>query len=75
MLSREKKDLPAAFPLWYNGNRKDVLNMGTEKERKDTQKALLYDLRLIFSAGEKENYSRTEIVELLDKIALAKDQE
>ena len=22
--------------------------MGTEKERKDTQKALLYDLRLIF---------------------------
>ena len=52
MLSREKKDLPAAFPLWYNGSRKDVLNMGTEKERKDTQKALLYDLRLIFSAGE-----------------------
>ncbi|MCI8420379.1 MAG: hypothetical protein HFF79_07735 [Oscillospiraceae bacterium] len=49
--------------------------MGTEKERKDTQKALLYDLRLIFSNGEKENYTRQEIVELLDKIALAKDQE
>lgn len=49
--------------------------MGTEKERKDTQKALLYDLRLIFSTGEKDNYTKQEIVELLDKIALAKDQE
>ena len=50
-------------------------SMGTEKERKDTQKALLYDLRLIFSNGEKETYTKTEIVELLDKIAMAKDQE
>ena len=49
--------------------------MGTEKERKDTQKALLYDLRLIFSSGEKDTYTRQEIVELLDKLALAKDQE
>lgn len=49
--------------------------MGTEKERKDTQKALLYDLRLIFTTGEKNNYTKQEIVELLDKIALAKDQE
>ena len=49
--------------------------MGTEKERKDTQKALLYDLRLIFSNGEKDNYTKQEIVELLDKIAMAKDQE
>lgn len=49
--------------------------MGTEKERKDTQKALLYDLRLIFSTGEKDTYTRQEIVELLDKLALAKDQE
>ena len=51
------------------------LIMGTEKERKDTQKALLYDLRLIFSNGEKDNYTKQEIVELLDKIAMAKDQE
>ncbi|MCI9609406.1 MAG: hypothetical protein HFG07_04195 [Oscillibacter sp.] len=49
--------------------------MGTEKERTDTQKALLYDLRLFFSTGEKEDYTRQEILELLDKIALAKDQE
>ena len=47
----------------------------TDKERKDTQKAMLYDLRLIFSNGEKDNYTREEIVELLDKICMAKDQE
>lgn len=49
--------------------------MSTGEERIDTQKALLYDLRLIFSGGEKEQYTREEIVELLDKIALAKGQE
>ena len=49
--------------------------MGTEKERKDTKMATIYELRLIFSGGEKEQYSREEIVELLDKIALAKGQE
>ena len=49
--------------------------MGTEKERKDTQKALLYDLRLIFTNGDKKEYTLEEIVELLDKIAMANDQE
>ena len=47
----------------------------TDEERKDTQKAMLYDLRLIFTNGEKKQYSTEEIVELLDKIAMAKDQE
>ncbi len=47
----------------------------TEQERRDTRQALLYDLRLIFTNGEKENYSKQEIVEMLDKIAMAKDQE
>lgn len=49
--------------------------MPTEKETKIIEKATIYDLRLIFSTGEKENYSRQEIVELLDKLALAKDKE
>lgn len=31
-------------------------------------------LRLIFSNGEKDTYTREEIVELLDKIAMAKDK-
>ncbi len=56
-------------------HRKERRFMGTEKERRDTQKALLYDLRLIFSTGEQENFSRQEILELLDRLALAKDQD
>ena len=47
--------------------------MPTEKEYKIIEKATLYDLRLIFSNGEKDTYTREEIVELLDKIAMAKD--
>lgn len=49
--------------------------MPTEKDYKMIEKAMLYDLRLIFSTGEKDTYTKDEIVELLDKIALAKDQE
>lgn len=45
----------------------------TEKERKDTKMATLYELRLLFMQGEKEQYTRDEIVELLDKIATAKE--
>ena len=47
--------------------------MLTEKEYKVIEKATIYDLRLIFSSGEKDIYTREEIVELLDKIAMAKD--
>ncbi len=46
----------------------------TEKERQDTKMATLYELRLLFTNGEKQEYSIEEIVELLDKIAMAKDQ-
>lgn len=49
--------------------------MGPEKDRKDTQMAMIYELRLIFSADEKQTYTKQEIVELLDKIAIAKGQE
>ena len=45
----------------------------TEKERKDTKMATLYELRLLFTQGEKEEYTRQEIVELLDKIATASE--
>ena len=50
-------------------------NLRTEWARRDTQMATIYELRLIFSGGEKDQYSRDEILELLDKIALAKGQE
>lgn len=49
--------------------------MGTEKERKDIQKAMLYDLRLIIKGSEKEQYTKDELLDLLDTIAAAKDQE
>lgn len=52
----------------------EVLEM-TEKERKDAKMATLYELRLIFTNGEKKEYTRDEIVELLDKIATAKEQD
>lgn len=47
----------------------------TEKERRDAKMATLYELRLLFTQGEKAEYTREEIVELLDKIATAKEQE
>ena len=46
--------------------------MPTEKDYKVIEKATIYDLRLIFTNGEKDTYTREEIVELLDKIAMAK---
>ena len=45
----------------------------TEKELKNTKMATIYELRLIFTQGEKEEYTRDEIVELLDKIAMEKE--
>ncbi len=46
----------------------------TDKERQDTKMATLYELRLIFSTGDKKEYTTEEILELLDKIAQTKDQ-
>ncbi|MGI6018346.1 MAG: hypothetical protein ACOX8M_06020 [Marvinbryantia sp.] len=46
----------------------------TEKEMKSVKMSTLYELRLIFSTGDKKQYTTDEIVELLDKIATAKDQ-
>ncbi|WP_201754622.1 hypothetical protein [Pseudoflavonifractor sp. 60] len=49
--------------------------MGTEKERRDTQKAVLYDLRRFLKNSGKDTYSVEELCNLLDTIADAKDQE
>lgn len=35
----------------------------------------IYEIRLAFASGEKESYKKEEILEMLDKIALAKEQE
>jgi len=49
--------------------------MSLETERKDTQKALLYDLRRRIKNSEKETYTKEELCDWLDTIADAKDQE
>lgn len=47
----------------------------SERERLDAKMAILYELRLIFSNGEKKDYTTEEILELLDKLAIEKRQE
>ena len=48
--------------------------MGTEKERKDTQLATIYELRLLIKESGKD-YTNEELCDLLDTIAAAKAQE
>lgn len=47
----------------------------TEREMQSVKMSTLYELRLIFTNGEKTEYTKDEIVELLDKIAMAKELE
>ncbi len=49
--------------------------MGTEKERKDTQQAILYELRRLIMKSGKDTYTVEELCNLLDTIAEAKAQE
>ena len=49
--------------------------MPTEKDYKTIEKATLYDLRLLIKASEKEQYTKEELMDLIDTIAAAKEQE
>mgnify|MGYP003481235021 CR=1 FL=1 len=55
-------------------NTMEVMQEMTEKEMQSVKMSTLYELRLIFTQGEKKEYTTEEIVELLDRIATAKDQ-
>ena len=46
----------------------------TEKEMQTVKMSTLYELRLLFTQGDKKEYTTDVIVELLDKIAAAKEQ-
>lgn len=46
----------------------------TDKERKDTQQAVLYELRRLIKSSGKD-YTNEELCELLDTIAETKAQE
>ena len=50
----------------------EVMN---EKEIKIVKNSTIYEIRLAFASDEKEDYKKEEILEMLDKIALAKEQE
>ena len=51
------------------------MNERTEKERADTRKTMIYDLRLLITANsEKKEYTVEEPVQWLDEIARAQDQ-
>jgi len=41
----------------------------SENVRHDAQLAILYDLRLIFTNSEKNQYTADEIIELIDQTA------
>lgn len=45
----------------------------SEKERKDARMTMLYEIRLMIDADEKETYTKEELLQLLDTIARAKD--
>lgn len=49
--------------------------MPTEKEYQIMRRAAFYELRILLTNGEKKEYTVEEIAELLDKIAMDKDQE
>lgn len=46
--------------------------MPSENEIKKIELATLYELRLTISEGEKKEYTKEEILELLDQIAIVK---
>lgn len=46
----------------------------TEKERQYTKMATIYEIRLTISQSDKETFSKEELFELLDTIAVTKSQ-
>lgn len=55
-------------------NTKGVNGIRTEKDRKDAQQAILYELRRLIKKSGKD-YTNEELCNLIDTIAEAKDQE
>jgi len=46
--------------------------MPSETEMKRMDLAMLYELRLILNESEKETYTKAELMDLLDQIAITK---
>ena len=52
----------------------DNMEEMTDKERNDTKLATLYELRLMIEDDEKDGYTKTEILKLIDTVAKIKEQ-
>ncbi len=64
------------FDFYYDKSKeRGLIDMQTENDRKDIQKATIYDLRRLISNGDKETFTKEELCRWLDTIADAKDQE
>lgn len=48
------------------------MNKNLNKERRDAKMTMLYELRLMIAKDKKTEYTKEEIAELIDKIAVAK---
>ena len=53
--------------------RKEFDEMPTAKERKDIKMATIYEIRLLIDAEEKQDFTKDEILKLLDTIARTKE--
>lgn len=47
----------------------------SEMQRKDIRMALIYDIRLLVAAEEKDSFKKSEILNLLDTIAKNEERE
>ena len=57
-----------------DGERRKKVEDMNERERNDAKMATLYELRLMIEDSEKEEYTKAEILKLIDTIAKVKDQ-
>ena len=49
--------------------------MPTAKERKDIKMATIYEIRLLVDAEEKQEFTKDEILKLLDTVARTKEND
>ena len=64
-----------AYKLPRQAEKGDSMEDMNERERKDTRTAMIYEIRLMVDADEKETYTKAEILKLLDTVARAKETE
>ena len=54
---------------------REVDEMPTAKDRKDTKLATIYEIRLTIDAESKETFTKEELLKLLDTMARAKEND